>query len=104
MEVKGKKYEVLEILKKSRFPEQDLYVCLSEYGYKECFQGFDISQQYVDARKKPFSWTLEEKNRIRELLKEGKTPLEISRTFKGNLRTEASTYKLAYDIRKELLG
>ena len=74
IEVRGRKYTVLEIIKKSQFSEQDLYVCMYQYGYKECFQRQDIENQI----KKPNeeyskAWTCVEEDYIKQKLLDGKS-------------------------------
>lgn len=102
MEYKGRKYKVLEVLKKSQYPEQDLYVCESEYGYKECFQWYDIQHQFVDAREKIWNWTEEENDFIKEQLAQGKTCYEIaSMDYFSSMRSKLSIYGAA---RRIMLG
>lgn len=105
MEVNGKKYEVLEIHKKSRFPSQDVYVCLSEYGYKECFLGFDIEHPTVDKiHEYSRAWTIEEKEYIRKKLLEGSTINEIKKGYINPRRTEGAIENTAYQIKGEIIN
>lgn len=38
--IKGTWYEVIEVIPKN-LEKHDLFVCVSEFGYKECFQRYD---------------------------------------------------------------
>lgn len=103
IEVRGKKYQVLEILKKSQFPEQDLYVCMSEYGYRECFLGFDITYPKVDRiHERSRAWTIEEKEYVSEMLKQGHTVREIKENFINPRRTEIAIEHTAYRLKEEM--
>lgn len=104
VEVRGKKYTVLEIIKKSQFPQQDLYVCMSEYGYKECFQRQDIDNQ-VRRPNQEYSkaWTSVEENYIKQKLIDGKTVREIMDDYTVNPRRHlTSISNNAYRIKREL--
>lgn len=104
IEVRGKKYQVIEILKKSQFPQQDLYVCMSEYGYKECFQRQEVENQIVKPNEEySKAWTSEEENYIRQKLLEGKTVREIMDDYSVNPKRHlTSISNNAYRIKREL--
>ena len=104
MEVKGKNYELIEIIEKPPFREKDLFVCVSEYGYKECFQRQDVENQIVKQNEEySKAWTSDEENYIRQKLLEGKTVRQIMDDYTVNPRRHlTSISNNAYRIKKEL--
>lgn len=54
-EIKGIWYEVIEVIPK-KLSQHDLFICMSEYGYRECFQRCDWEGNLrIDGRK--LRWT-----------------------------------------------
>ena len=104
VEVRGKKYTVLEIIKKSKFPQQDLFVCMSEHGYRECFQRQDIENQVIKlSQGYSKAWTCVEEDYIKQKLLDGKSVREIMDDYTVNPRRRlTSIYNNAYRIKKEL--
>ena len=54
-QIKGTWYEVIEVIPK-KLPQHDLLICMSEYGFRECFQRCDWEGNLrIDGRK--LRWT-----------------------------------------------
>lgn len=54
-QIKGILYEVIEVIPKN-LEKHDLFVCVSEYGYKECFQRCDWEGNLLPDKRK-LRWT-----------------------------------------------
>ena len=105
MEIKGKNYEVIKIIKKSEYPEQDLIICESEYGYRECFQRFDITKKQYDESITAITrqrWTEDEQEKIKKMILEGKGVDEIVNLYDGKLRTKKAVKDRTYILKREL--
>lgn len=102
MKVNGKKYEVIEILERPPYSEKDLFVCMSEYGYKECFQRFDIEHQKPLPPEYPRAWTSKEENYIRQKLQNSETMADIKNNFVNPNRSDTAIEHMVYRIKKEL--
>lgn len=101
MLVNGKNYEVIKVYPNKANPLKDLILCENEFGYKECFHRINIEKGTFNVKKWAI-WTEEEKNKIRELLRQGKTPYEISKSACISGRTEASVCTVASNLQKEM--
>lgn len=54
-EIKGIWYEVVEVVPK-KLPQHDLLICMSEYGFRECFQRCDWEETLLPDKRK-LRWT-----------------------------------------------
>lgn len=97
IQIKGKNYEVLKVYPNRINPLKDMILCENEYGVKECFHRIDL--QDISARSKR-DWTTEETNKIRDLLKNGYTPSEISKERCFINRTQGAIYNRASEIKR----
>ena len=102
IEVFNKKYEVLEIIPK-KHEEHDLFVCKAPAGYRECFQRFDIGRE---ARKtvqlEQVPWNYDEIIIIKNKLKQGMTPTQISKCEELKRHTETAIYSKALRVRMDM--
>jgi hypothetical protein len=103
VEVLGKQYEVIEILQK-KYPEHDLFLCKSKYGFKECFQRFDIGREarsYTAGEQ--VSWACDEIRLIKSYLEKGKTIKEITEHEELKRHTPLAIETKARRIKQQII-
>lgn len=103
VEVLGKQYEVIEIIPK-KYPEQDLFICKSKYGFKECFQRFDIGREPRKVKMTDgVDWTCKEVQIVKEALNNNIPIKDIATYSELNRHTENAIIHKATTMKREML-
>lgn len=106
MNINGKEYELVEVYEDEKDSMKDLLLFRSQYGYKECFQRFDILNSTKNRISKyngtKNAWTYEEDEKIKNLLKKGMTTYRISRNKMIDGRTEGAIFERALKLKKQM--
>lgn len=103
MKIAGKEYELLGIYSNKTNNLKDIILVKSPAGYKECFHRYDILHEPKKKRTEVYkNWTDSDSRIIKDFLKEGMTPQEISRYDLFNGRSAQAVLEYAKKIKRRM--
>lgn len=103
MKIAGKEYELLEVYPDKVNEQKDLMVFETKFGYKECFHRYDLLHEPKKKRTEVYkNWTDSDSRIIKDFLKEGMTPQEISRYDLFNGRSAQAVLEYAKKIKRRM--
>ena len=98
--VRGRKYEVLQVIKK-KLEAQDLFLCIDSNGIKTCFQRQDVFPPEIKYKYKYERWSKDEIEAMKDEILNGKTDKEIAEELNFARGIEPTISKLR-NLRKEM--
>lgn len=103
MRFEGKEYELVKVYKDEVSELKDMLLFKCEYGYYECFQRFDLKKYEEEIKRK--IWEDKDAEQIREYIRQGLKPKEISSRMLIKDKPKKDIYhKAVYEYKKYKRG
>lgn len=99
MRYNGKEYKLVKVYKDEVNELKDVLLFKCEYGYYECFQYFDLIDYTKGIKKRV--WDDKDVKQIREYIRQGLKPKEITKKVQIKNKTRSNVYsKASYEQEK----
>lgn len=103
MRYEGKEYELVKVYKDEVNELKDVLLFKCEYGYYECFQYFDLIDYAKEIKRR--IWEDKEVEQIREYIRQGLKPKEITKKVQTENKTKRDIYiKVSNELMKYKRG